>query len=200
MRSPNNNGIQPLMSKEFIEFMRNRVSQPSLETPAPSESDWELILDAASRAADHGNLKPWRFRIYEGEGRAKLGQVYWHHALSEVDNMPENKKEGFIKKAYRAPAILLVYARVQEHPKVPAIEQIMAASASAQQILLGLNALGYGAMWRSGPACFTKTTKELLSLEENDQIIGLIYVGTPKTIAKPILETKFKEHLEWVRD
>ncbi|MBD5772068.1 nitroreductase family protein [Marinomonas colpomeniae] len=188
------------MSKEFIEFMRNRVSQPSLEAPAPSQSDWELVLDAASRAADHGNLKPWRFRIYEGEGRAKLGQVYWHHALNEVDSMPKSKEEGFIKKAYRAPAILLVYARIQENPKVPSIEQVMAASAAAQQVLLGLNALGYGGMWRSGPACFTQKTKELLSLEENDQIIGLIYVGTPITAAKPILDTKLEEHLEWVRD
>ena len=187
------------MSNEFITFMRNRVSQPALELPAPNENDWELILNAASRAADHGNLKPWQFRVYEGEGRTQLGQVYWHHALSEVGDMPESKKEGFIKKAYRAPAILLVYARIQDHPNGPAIEQVMAASAAAQQVLLGLNALGYGAMWRSGPACFTQKTKELLSLEENDQIIGLIYTGTPKTPAKPIQETKLKEHLEWVR-
>ena len=188
------------MSKEFIAFMRNRVSQPALNTPAPTQNEWESILAAASRAADHGNLKPWRFCVFEGEGRAKLGEIYWHHALSEVDAMPESKKEAFIKKAYRAPAILLVYAKIQDHPKVPPIEQVMAASAAAQQVLLGLNALGYGGMWRSGPACFTQKTKELLTLDENDQIIGLIYAGTPKEKQATIPEVELGEYLTWVRD
>ncbi|WP_369921608.1 nitroreductase [Marinomonas polaris] len=188
------------MSKEFITFMRNRVSQAALNSPAPSESEWESILSAASRAADHGNLKPWRFCIYEGEGRAKLGQIYWHHALSEVELMPESKEDAFVKKAYRAPAVLLIYARIQDHPKVPPIEQIMAASAAAQQVLLGLNALGYGGMWRSGPACFTQKTKDLLSLEKNDQIIGLIYAGTPKEKSAFTPEVELGSHLKWVRD
>jgi nitroreductase len=188
------------MSKEFITFMRNRVSQPALNFPAPTEKEWVSILSAASRAADHGNLKPWRFCVFEGEGRAKLGKIYWHHALSEVDLMPESKEDAFVKKAYRAPAVLLVYARIQDHPKVPPVEQIMAASAAAQQVLLGLNALGYGGMWRSGPACFTQKTKELLSLQDNDQIIGLIYAGTPKEEPSNIPQVDLSTHLEWVRD
>lgn len=188
------------MSQEFIKLMRNRVSQPILSAPSPNAAEWESILDAASRAADHGNLKPWRFRIYEGEGRRKLGQIYWHHAMSEVESIADSKKETFIKKAYRAPAILLVYASVQNHPKIPVLEQIMAASAAAQQVLLGVDALGYGAIWRTGPACFTKKTKDLLSLNEEDQIVGLIYVGTAKDAGKKFLDTKLSERLEWVRD
>ena len=188
------------MSKEFLTFMRNRVSQPKLTFPSPTQSEWEAILSAASRAADHGNLTPWRYKVYEGEGRSKLGQIYWHHAVSEVDSMPLNKEEAFIKKAYRAPAVLLIYAHVQEHPKVPAIEQIMATSAAAQQVLLGLNALGYGAMWRSGPACFTQKTKELLSLGVNDQIVGLIYAGTAESTTTSTPDVTLEKHLEWVRD
>ncbi|BFM48260.1 nitroreductase [Marinomonas sp. THO17] len=188
------------MSKDFLTFIRNRVSQPALTSPAPSENEWRDILDAASRAADHGNLKPWRYRIYEAEGRNKLGEIYWQHALAEVPDLPDNKRESFINKAFRAPAVLLVYASIQEHPKVPAIEQVMATSAAAQQVLLGLNALGYGGMWRSGPACFTQKTKDLLQLQGNDQIVGLIYVGTPKDAEKVVQETHLEERLSWVRD
>ncbi|NVK73199.1 MAG: nitroreductase [Oceanospirillaceae bacterium] len=188
------------MSKEIIDFMRNRVSEPTLIAPSPSESEWLSILNAASRAPDHGNLKPWRFCIYEGEGRSKLGQIYWQHALSELDSMPAEKEEAFVKKAYRAPAILLVYAHIQEHPKVPPIEQIMAASAAAQQAILGLNSLGYGAMWRSGPACFTQKTKTLLGLESNDQIVGLIYTGKSVDKKQPLIEVELERRLKWVRD
>ncbi|WCN13400.1 nitroreductase [Marinomonas mediterranea] len=188
------------MSKDFITFMRNRVSEPKLSTPAPTKEEWIDVLEAASRAADHGGLKPWRFKVYEGEGRQKVGEIYWQHAKSEVDSLPEDKKDSFIKKAFRAPQVLLVYTHVVEHPKVPAAEQVMAVSAAAQQALLGLSALGYGAMWRTGPACFTEQTNDLLGLEKTDQIVGLIYVGTPETPSvtpKPVdLEGRF----EWVSE
>ncbi|SBS34049.1 Putative NAD(P)H nitroreductase YdjA [Marinomonas spartinae] len=188
------------MTNNIITFMRNRVSQPGLEAPAPSKAEWETILDAACRAPDHGGIKPWRFRIYEGAGLDKLGQVYWQHAKSEVHDLTEEKEAAFVKKAHRAPAILLVYAHIEQHPKVPAIEQIMATSAAAQQAILGLNALGYGAMWRSGPACFTQKTKDLLNLQETDQIVGLIYVGTPTSTPKIPEETDFASRLEWVTE
>ncbi|MCB5160478.1 nitroreductase family protein [Marinomonas algarum] len=188
------------MGQEFIEFMRNRVSHAALEAPSPSEDEWRGILSAASRAADHGNLKPWRFRIFEGEGRNALGQVYWQHALSEVASLPKDKEDAFVRKAFRSPAVLLIYAHIQDHPKVPAIEQIMAASAVAQQVLLGVDALGYGAIWRSGPACFTEKTKELLALEANDQIIGLIYIGTPKNAVESKPDVDIDSLLTWVKD
>lgn len=188
------------MNNDFITFMRHRVSQPSLEAPAPKKSEWENILDAASRAPDHGGIKPWRFRIYEGAGRDKLGQMYWLHAQDEVSELGPEKEAAFIKKAHRAPAILLVYAHVEHHPKVPAIEQIMAVSAAAQQAMLGLNSLGYGTMWRSGPACFTQKTKDLLNLGETDQIVGLIYVGTPTATPKIPEDTGLASRLEWITE
>lgn len=187
------------MSNQVIEFMRNRVSQAALEAPGPNKEEWLDVLNAASRAADHGGLKPWRYKVYEGEGRNKIGQIYWQQALSEVPSLDPSKEASFIKKAFRAPTVLLVYAHTQVHPKVPAIEQIMTTAAAAQQAMLGLNALGYGTMWRSGPACFTQKTKDLLGLEMNEQIVGLIYVGTP-TANKPKApeETGLDERLEWV--
>ncbi|TDO96792.1 nitroreductase family protein [Marinomonas balearica] len=188
------------MSKDFLTFMRNRVSQPKLNAPAPTKEEWDEILEAASRAADHGGLKPWRFKVYEGEGRKKLGEIYWQHAKSEVDALPEEKKDSFIKKAFRAPQVLLIYANIVEHPKVPNVEQVMAVSAAAQQVLLGLNALGFGAMWRSGPACFTERTNSLLGLETTDQIVGLIYVGTPDTLSITPKHVDLEGCVEWVSE
>jgi len=55
-------------------------------------------------------------------------------------------------------------------------------------------------MWRSGPACFTQKTKDLLNLQESDQIVGLIYVGTPTSTPKVPEETDFASRLEWVTE
>lgn len=188
------------MSKDFLRFMRDRVSNNQLTEPAPSHAEWREILDAASRAADHGNLKPWRFKVYEGEARSQVGQVYWHHAKSEVEQLSEDKADAFIKKAFRAPTILLVYADLVEHPKVPEFEQLMAVAASAQQALLGLNALGYAGIWRTGPAVFTVEAKRLLGLRDNQHVVGLIYVGTASAEVKSVDDTGIGERLEFVTE
>ncbi|CUB03916.1 nitroreductase family protein [Marinomonas fungiae] len=186
------------MSKDFLQFMRDRVSNNQLAEPAPTHSEWREILDAASRAADHGNLKPWRFKVYEGDARSQVGEVYWQHAKSEVEQLSDDKADVFIKKAYRAPAILLVYADLIEHPKVPEMEQLMAVAASAQQALLGLNALGYAGIWRTGPAVFTDAAKNQLGLTENQQVVGLIYVGTASAEVTPVENTGIDERLTFV--
>lgn len=188
------------MSKDFLRFMRERVSNNQLVEPAPSHSEWREILDAASRAADHGNLRPWRFKVYEGEARQQVGQVYWQHAKSEVEQLSDDKADAFIKKAYRAPTILLVYADLVEHPKVPEFEQLMAVSAAAQQALLGLNALGYAGIWRTGPAVFTDEAKEQFGLAQNQHVVGLIYVGTASAEVKPVEDTGIDERLVFVAE
>ena len=57
----------------------------------------------------------------------------------------------------RAPLIILVACRIVPGTKVPAIEQILAAGAAAQNILLALHAR---AMWRPGKPAKRRTTPE----------------------------------------
>ncbi|TBR45072.1 nitroreductase [Marinomonas agarivorans] len=183
--------------KEIIEFIRNRESCPQLTAPAPNREEWLEILTAASRAADHGALKPWRYRIYQGAQLDQIGECYWQHALTDVPDLDPCQRENFIKKAHRAPAILLVYAATEEHSKVPEIEQIMAVAAATQQALLAIEAKGYGAMWRTGAVAHTDKTKVLLNLKSNEQIIGFVYVGTPKKTQKTIKEVDLEGRIEW---
>jgi len=183
--------------KEFIQFMRERSSQNALLKPAPSKGEWQCILEAASRAADHGAIKPWRYQIYSGQSLDLLGECYWQHALATTPDMPLAKKDNFIQKAHRAPAVLVVYAALEDHNKVPEIEQTMAVSAATQQVLLGLEAFGYGAIWRTGPVAHSDLTKQLLKIDNKHQIIGFIYVGTPKSADKKVKEVDLTGHLEW---
>lgn len=183
--------------KEIIEFIRSRTSQAALAEPAPNKEDWLEILTAASRAADHGCLKTWRYRIYQGEALDKLGECYWRHAQMEMPELDVAKKANFINKAHRAPAVLLVYAAIESHPKVPEIEQIMSVAAATQQILLGLAAKGYGAIWRTGPVAHSELTKSLLELNPHHQIVGFIYVGTPKNKEQKIKNVDLEGRLEW---
>jgi len=183
--------------KDIVQFIRNRVSHSALIKPAPTQDEWLDILAAGSRAADHGCLKTWRYRIYQGDSLDQLGECYWRHAQSDVPDIPLSKRDSFIRKAHRAPAVLLVYAALEEHPSIPMIEQTMSVAAATQQILLGLSAQGYGAMWRTGPVAHTELTKSLLGLEQKNQIIGFIYVGTPKNQKEVSKEVDLDGRVEW---
>jgi nitroreductase len=64
-------------------------------------------------------------------------------------------------------------------PIFPEIEQVITAGCLAHTVLLGLQATGFGAMWRTGPAAYDAALKEGLGLRAEDHIVGFVYVGTP---------------------
>ena len=83
------------------------------------------------------------------------------------------------QKPLRAPLVLVVAAHITPGPKIPAVEQVLSAGAAAQNILLACHAMGYGAMWKTGPAAYDAGIKEALGLEAADEIAGFLYIGTP---------------------
>ena len=61
---------------EALDALLNRVSVPRLTDPAPNAAQREALFQAALRAPDHGQLRPWRFLTIEGQGREKLGELF----------------------------------------------------------------------------------------------------------------------------
>ena len=80
-------------------------------------------------------------------------------------------------KALRAPLIIVVACRIVPGTKIPAIEQLMAAGAAAQNILLALHALGYVAAWKTGEAAYDTEVKKSLGLAADDHLVAFIYTG-----------------------
>ncbi len=115
--------------------------------------------------------------VIEGEGRDRLGALF---AQAKLTAHPDESAEALAKlrgKPLRAPVIIVVAAKITEHPKVPEMEQILSAGAVAQNMLVAAHALGYGAMWRTGEMTFNQVVGEGLGLDERDQIVGFLYVG-----------------------
>ncbi len=79
----------------------------------------------------------------------------------------------------RAPMLLVVIASISEDPKVPAHEQLLAAGCAAHGVLLAAHALGVGAVWRTGIMAELAAVKAGLGLQNNEQIVAYLYLGTP---------------------
>ncbi|MCO7521052.1 MULTISPECIES: NAD(P)H nitroreductase [unclassified Pseudomonas] len=175
---------------EALDALLNRVSVPRLSEPAPNAAQREALFQAALRAPDHGQLRPWRFLTIEGQGREKLGELFAQAVQAKGD-----AAQAALDKArampLRAPLLIVVIARLQEHFKVPQIEQRLAAGCAAHGILIAAHAQGIGAVWRTGDMAFDAHVHEGLGLESNEEVIGYLYVGTPmgEPRTAPVLDT-----------
>jgi nitroreductase len=135
------------------------------------------VLEAAVRAPDHGRLRPWRFMLIEGDQRHTFGEMLAASALRRIPGLSEGDLQRERGKAMRAPLIIVVACRIVPGTKVPAIEQILAAGAAAQNILLALHTLGYVAAWKTGEAAYDTEVKKALGFAVDDHLVGFIYTG-----------------------
>ncbi|MBT1442936.1 NAD(P)H nitroreductase [Shewanella sp. JM162201] len=172
---------------DALTLLTTRQSCPRLEAPAPDAEKLQTILNAAVRVPDHGALDPWEFIIAEGEGLERLGEIFVAAAKAA------GADEGLISKAAampkRAPMVITVVARTQAHPKVPVLEQQIAAGCAVMAMQQAAFALGLGGIWRTGDFAFDREVHRLLKLKDTDQIVGFLYLGTPAVNA-PIKPAK----------
>jgi nitroreductase len=170
---------------QAIDALLNRRSAKTLTDPAPDEAALALILECASRAPDHGRLRPWRFIVIRGAARERLGELMAGQLQRKLPAASPEALQREREKPLRAPLIVAVAAVCNAAAKIPPIEQTLAAGAAAQNVMLAATALGFGAMWKTGDAAYDETVKVALGLEAADVIVGFLYLGTVVADAVP---------------
>ncbi|HEB28530.1 MAG TPA: nitroreductase [Porticoccus sp.] len=178
---------------DAITLLHTRNSAPRLCEPAPEGAVLDDMLKAAFRAPDHSWLRPWRFLTIAGERRTALGQLFVAGAQQRrQDNnespMEQQEAEKVAAKALRSPLIIVVVASIKEHPKVPAIEQVISAGCAAHGILLAAHAHGFAGVWRTGTNAYDETVKQGLGLQANEELVGFLYLGSVDGNYKPLRE------------
>lgn len=184
---------ESVVSMDALTLLNNRNSAPKLSQPGPDRDTLHKILGAALRAPDHGRLHPWRFLIIEGKARYRLGELF---ASALLARKPDASPEEIAKNQeapLRAPLIIAVIAQPQEHAKVPKIEQVLSAGSAAHSILLAAQALGLGAIWRTGDNSYDANVKAGLGLTGDEELIGYIYLGTPVGVPKPLPDVRVED-------
>jgi nitroreductase len=172
-----------------------RASALKLTAPAPSREHLQRIIDAGARAPDHGKLGPWRFVVLGDGTRAKLGEAMAQGLQARDDHADADALQRERNKAARAPCIVAVAAHITKPHKVPESDQVLAVGAAVQNMFLAAHALGYGAMWKTGPATYSASVKRLLGLNEDDHIVALLYLGTSGAMGPqraPVVEDRVR--------
>jgi len=185
----------------YLDFLEGRRSQPSrlLGEPGPTPEQLDRLLTAAIRVPDHGKLTPWRLLLIRGAQRLRLGE-----ALSEIHvridpGVPPAVVQKDLERFNFAPLIVAVIARVEtDHPKVPEQEQVLSAGYVAYNLLLGAQALGFGAQILTGWAAYDRDVTQLLGLGANERVVAFVHIGTAREEAPERLRPQLSDVVgEW---
>jgi nitroreductase len=183
---------------DVFDAIHNRHSVKKVKPDAVPRQMIEKLLDAAVQAPNHYKVRPWRFVVLTGDARHRLGDVM---STSLRERHPEFPQEAFDKAhntPLQAPVVIAVGVDKPTEAKVLQIENISAAAAAVQNLLLAAHALGLGAKWRTGEWATDVTVKALLGFESDQHIIGFIYIGYPEFVEEFPVRPSFEDRVRWM--
>jgi nitroreductase len=158
----------------------------------------ERLLAAAAQAPNHFRVRPWRFVVLTGEARERLGEVMARSLLERQPDCTGSALEVERARPLRAPVLIAVGVDRPSEPKVVEIENICAAAAAVQNMLLAAHAVGLGAMWRTGPAAQNPAVKDFLGFAPDQHLIAFVYVGYPDMERGPAERPLFEDRTIWM--
>ena len=137
------------------------------------------LLALADWAPTHGMTEPWRFVVYAGTAVQSFCSA--HASLYKANTPAENFVEGTFNNLThmgdKASHVIIAIMRRGDLPKIPVLEEIASTACAVQNLLLGAQALDIAAYWGTGGMTLKPALKEFLHLREEDQVIGVLYLG-----------------------
>ncbi|VAW01690.1 hypothetical protein MNBD_ALPHA08-1108 [hydrothermal vent metagenome] len=173
-----NKDLNDLSSPLRLLQTRRSALAKFMREPGPTGAQVDQLLEMAVRVPDHGKMAPWRFIVFSGTARAKMGDVLagrWQQLH------PEHGKETIDqqrKMFLQAPVVIGVVSSITDTRKIPAIEQELSAGALCQNLLLAATTMGFGCQWITGWFAYDRDVVGKMGLEAHENIAGFIYIGT----------------------
>lgn len=164
---------------EALITSRQNISPKRLIEPGPNPEEQVRLFRAAAAAPDHGLLVPWRFVIVPEERRSALANTF---ALALIDRDPGaslEQIEAAREKAYRAPLLMLVVAKLGDcEPAIPVLERMVSVGCAVQNVLLSAHSMAYGSSLTSGQAMCSPRMRQLFRLLDGEEAVCFVNIGT----------------------
>ncbi len=178
---------------DTLDLLRTRRSVPplALSGPGPTAGELELLLTIAARVPDHGKLAPWRFIVFEGEGRMAAGRLIADAFMADNPDADAERVELERKRLSHAPLVVGVVSCAAPHVKIPEWEQVLSAGAVCMNLVTAATAMGFAASWLTQWYSYDRRVLEGLGLAPHEKIAGFVHVGAsssaPEDRVRPVL-------------
>lgn len=175
---------------------RQTILPKRLMAPGPNAEQLQHILEAAASAPDHGQLLPWRFILVPLDARDALASVFGAALLERDPQATPHQVRQAQEKAYRSPCLMvLVVDALRGDHGVDLHERIVSAGCAVQNLLLMATALGFGSALTSGKALKSGALRALLELQEGEQALCFVSVGSVQTSQAGRLRPQVKDYV-----
>jgi nitroreductase len=187
---------------DILESIAARRSLGKMRPDAPPRELVERVLQAAVHAANHHDTQPWRFFVLTGDARLHFGHALAGALLRRLGDATPNLDglmEGERRKPMRSPVLIVVGVHSEGDDPMTRREDLQAASAALQNMLLTAGSLGLAAIWRTGDGAYDPEVKAHFGLEPADEIAGILYLGYADESfgPAPARQRDFASRTEW---
>ena len=157
------------------------------------------IVENATWAPNHGQMEPWQFTVFTGEGLKRLAS--FQSELYKKEAGAEFKEDKYVKlqnQPLKASHVIAIGMKRTTTKRIPENEDIAAVACSVQNIYLSVTAYGLGGYWTTGGVTYFPGAKDFFGLGEQDRLLGFFYIGyvaVPSPAAKRIA---LNEKMKWI--
>lgn len=188
-------------SAQVLALMQaRRTVKPLQFSDAPvADAVIESLLEAARWAPTHGLTEPWRFQVFTGAARARLGQWFAdsYRARTPADQVDEKRAALLGSVPGMAPCVIAIVMARQVEQRIPEVEEIAAVACGVQNMQLLAAALGLGTFWQTGEHTYDPATAGFLGLADNERCLGFFYVGHPKAAVPAVRRSPLADKVQW---
>lgn len=192
----------PVSTAPVFETIKRRRSVGQVTQEEPTRSQIERLLEAATYAPNHHVTEPWHFFVVSGAAREKLGEIMEESLRRKLPDTSNEKARLLLwkerNKPLRAPVVITVALRDARNQAGELQENIEAAAAAVQNMLLAAEEIGLATIWRTGDTTHDPMVKQWFGLEPDDPIVAFVYVGYPRSVRPMRTPTSFSAKTTWL--
>jgi nitroreductase len=189
---------------QLNQLIRNRRStfpKQYAEGKKVDDAIVEQVLENATWAPSHGNIQPWKFVVFTGEGLKKLA-----HFQSELykettpDNFKETTYNNLRETPLKASHVIAICMKRDPNKKFPEVEEVSAVACAVQNMYLTITAYGLGGYWTTSGITYREKAKEFFGLGDDDKLMGFFYIGEIEVPSPGKTRAASEEKIEWIRE
>lgn len=164
----------------------------------PSRADIRTIIEAASWAPNHHMTEPWRFIVLEKEARRRLGEALAAAMNAGPIPQPQERLAKERDKPLSAPVIVAVIGSPKRGEGILPQEEMVAAGAAMQNLLLAAHSLGLATAVRTGAHSYSEAIRRFFGMGPDEALVALVYVGYANGAVAPGKRTAAAEKTIWL--
>ncbi|WP_184547069.1 nitroreductase family protein [Mucilaginibacter sp. FT3.2] len=157
------------------------------------------LLELADWAPTHGFTEPWRFTVYENPAKFCQQHADIYKQGVSAGEFDETVYSNLQHQGDKASHVIIATMQRGDLPKIPPFEEVAAVSSAIQNILLGATALNMASFWSTGGAILKPAFKEFLQLRDEDQVMGVLYLGYADAMPEGKRTIPLENKVKWIK-